>query len=144
LNVIWTNVADLQTLGFVGLWEVREQILNHDQCARWTISLGGAYAGLMRLKAAGTAVPDDLLVEIRDLEKKLPYRYNRQLARLLAMAFNDGFVVLLTEAMPSDFHGDWSTRCHRCESAKEKTYDNTIQYLCNNMQVLISVVAKRI
>ncbi len=144
MNVIRTDVAKLQTLGFVGLWEVREQILNHDQCTRWTIRLGGAYADLMRMKAAGKVVPAVLLMEILDLEKKLPCKYNRKLARLLAMAFNDGYVVLLTEAMPSDFHGDSSPRSHRCESDKEKPYVNTIQYLCNNMQFHISVVAKRI
>ena len=85
------------------------------------------------MKATGTVVPDDLLIEIRDLEKKLSYKYNRKLARLLALAFNDGFVVLLTEAMSSDFHGDWSTRSHRCESEKEKPYVHTIHHSYNNM-----------
>ena len=86
------------------------------------------------MNAAGTVIPDDLNIKTRDLEKKLPCKFNRLLALLLAWAFNDGFVVLLTEAMPSDFHGDCSTRSHRCEPEKTVPYVNTVRYLCNNMQ----------
>ena len=54
------------------------------------------FVRLMRMKVVGTVIPDDLIVEIRDLEKKLSCPFNRKLARLLVLTFNDGFVVLLT------------------------------------------------
>jgi hypothetical protein len=87
-----------------------------------------------------TVIPDDLIVEIRDLEKKLTCPFNRKLAHLLVLTFNDGFVVLLTELMSTDFDGDWFRLSHRCESGKRKPYVNTIQYLHNNKHFHISVV----
>jgi len=72
------------------------------------------------MNASGTVIPDDLLSEIREAESKLPCPFNRKLALLLALALNDGFVVLLTEAMSADFDGDSSMHSHRCE------YENTI------------------
>jgi hypothetical protein len=115
-----------QVLAFVGLWEVRQQILDHHEYTRRTISLAGAYARRMRLDAAGTVIPDDLFCEIREAESKLPCPFNRKLAFLLALALNDGFVVMLTEAMPADFDGDWSIRSHRCEY--EKRHNVPMQY----------------
>jgi hypothetical protein len=65
------------------------------------------------MKFAGTVVDDVVLGEIRDLETKLRCQFNRKLARLLALVLNDGYVVLLTEAMPSTFDCDWSNQSHR-------------------------------
>ncbi len=96
------------------------------------------------MKVAGTVIPDDFLVEIRDLEKKLTFPFNRKLVHLLTLTFNDDFVVLLTEDIPTDFDGDWSHRSYRCESEKKKPYTNTIQYLRNNKQFHISTVDSRI
>ena len=109
-----------QVLGTVGLWEVRQQIPDHPDVTRRTILLAGLYLRRIRLLASGKVIPKELLSEIRDAEANLPCPFNRKLALLLAKALNDGFVVLLTEAMPADFDGDSSLRSHRCE------YENTI------------------
>jgi hypothetical protein len=45
------------------------------------------------MKVAGTVIPDDLIVEIRDLEKKLTCPCNRKLVRLLTLTFNDDLQV---------------------------------------------------
>ena len=86
----------------------------------------------MQMKTVGMVIPDDLIVEIRELEKKLSWTFKRKLVRLLGLTFNDGFVVLLTKVLKTDFDGDWYLRSHRCESEKKKPYVNTIQYLSNN------------
>jgi len=113
-----------QVLATVGLWEVRQQIVDHPDCTHRTILLAGLYLRRIRLNASGKVIPEELRSEIRDAEANLPCPFNRKLALLLARALNDGFVVLLTEAMPADFDGDSSLRSHRCE------YENTMSIRC--------------
>ena len=111
-------VPSYQILALVGLAEVAGQILNHHEITRWTIRLGGLYALLMHTRSGGLALDDDVLGQIRDLETSLRCPFNRKLARLLALAFSQGFFILLTEAMPSQFDFDWSSKSHRCKPRK--------------------------
>ena len=123
---MYTNVTtllhphDIQILVCVGLAEDREQILDHHVYTHWTICLAGLYARVMQMKFAGTVVDDAVPGEIRDLETKLRYQFNRKLARLLALTLNDGYVVLLTETIPATFDCDWSNQSHRCEPGKNR------------------------
>jgi hypothetical protein len=58
------------------------------------------------MKTVGMVIPDDLIVEIRELEKKLSWTFKRKLVHLMGLTFNDGFVVLLTKVLKTDFDDD--------------------------------------
>ena len=102
-----------QVLTLVGLAEVAGQILNHHTITRSTIRLGGLYALLMRMRSGDLVFDDNVLGQIRELENSLRCPFNRKLARLLALAFSQGFFIILTEAMTSQFDFDWSSKSHR-------------------------------
>jgi hypothetical protein len=102
-----------QVLALVGLAEVAGQILNHHDITRSTIRLGGLYALLMRMRSGDLVFDDTVLRQIREAENSLRCPFNRKLARLMALAFSQGFFIVLTEAMPSRFDFDWSSKSHR-------------------------------